>query len=78
MGVQASDYAGHCLFLVIVVFLLTFLILTFYNPKWVQRKDCGCPTGENDPMVTVLWALGITLAILLILAMLFYAFSSYC
>ena len=75
-----ADYAhmsGSLLFLVVIVFLITYLILTFYNPKWVQRKSHGHATGENDQAVTMLWALGIALVVLVVLALLWYAFRSH-
>lgn len=77
---QAEDYkhmSGALLFLLVVVFLITYLILTFYNPEFVQRKEHGHATGANDQAVTMLWALGITIVILVVLALLYYAFTCY-
>lgn len=77
---EHADYkhmSGTLLFLLVIVFLITYLILTFYNPKFVQRKNCGHATGENDQAVTMLWALGISLAILFVLGLLWYAFNCY-
>ena len=76
-----SDYthmAGSGLFLLVVVFLMTYLILTFYNPKFVQRKVHGHSTCENDPAVTLIWAFVIALVILFLLGLLWYAFRSHC
>lgn len=72
---HVHDYSGHGLFALVVVFLLTYLMLTFYNPKLVQRRHRGCATGENDPMVTMLWAFFISLVILVVLGLLMYAFA---
>ena len=77
MHLSAQEHSGHALFVLVIVFLITYLILTFYNPEWVQRTQHGKRTGENDVAVTMLYALGITLAILLVLGLLVYAFSCY-
>ena len=66
--------SGYGLFLLAIVFLATYLILTFYNPEFVQRKKHGHATGQSDQAVTMLWALGITVAILVVLGLLYYAF----
>lgn len=70
-----QEMSGSALFLLVVVFLMVYLMLTFYNPEFVQHKKHGHATGENDVAVTMLWALGITIAILVVLALLWYAFS---
>lgn len=75
---SAGDYhqmSGYGLFLLVIVFLSVYLILTFYNPEFVQRKKHGHATGEGDQAVVMLWALGITIAILVVLALLVYAFT---
>ena len=80
MHKHAEDYKhlhGYLLFLVVIVFLAVYLMLTFYNPELVQRKEHGEATGVNDVALTMLWALGITLAIVVVLALLFYAFACY-
>ena len=75
-SMDLSEHSGKGLFLLVVVFLVVYLLLTFYNPSWVQRTKDGERTGENDQAVTMLWALGITLAILVLLGLLWYGF--YC
>jgi len=77
---SAGDYhqmSGYGLFLLVIVFLSVYLILTFYNPEFVQRKKHGHATGQNDQVVSMLWALGITLVILVVLALIWYGFTCY-
>ena len=69
--------SGPALFLLVIVFLAVYLILTFYNPDFVQHKKHGHATGESDQAVVMLWSLGITIAILVVLALLYYAFTCY-
>lgn len=76
-----ADYthmAGSGLFLLVIVFLITYLILTFYNPKFVQRKVHGHSTCENDQALTMIWAFVIALVILFLLGLLWYAFRGHC
>lgn len=73
---HVQDYSGHGLFMLVAVFLLTYLLLTFYNPRLVQRRYRGHATGENDPMVTMLWSFFISMVVLVVLGMLMYAFMS--
>jgi di/tricarboxylate transporter len=78
-----GDYthmAGSGLFMLVVVFLITYLILTFYNPRFVQRKDHGRTNGcrENDQILSMLWALVIAVVILVVLGLIWYAFKSHC
>ena len=76
-----SDYSkwnGSALFLFVIVFLFAYLILSFYNPRWVQRKVRGHATGENDAAVTFIWALVISLVIIFLLGLLMYAFTAHC
>lgn len=76
MDSHMKHYEGHFVFWAVVIFLATYLILTFYNPEFVQRKDNkDRATGVNDQAVTMIWAFGILLAIVLVLALLWYAFS---
>ena len=70
-----SQHKGHGLFLLVIVFLAVYLLLTFYNPEWVQRTTDGERNGTNDSMVTMLWSLVISLVILFILGLLWYGFS---
>jgi len=74
----ADKYSGVALFLLVVVFLFTYMVLTFYNPKFVRRTVNGHKTCENDVAVTMLWALGITLLVLVILALIAWAAGSSC
>jgi heme/copper-type cytochrome/quinol oxidase subunit 2 len=71
------EYSAHGLFLLVIVFLIVYLILTFYNPEFVQRKVHGKATGEQDQMVVMIWALVISVVILFLLALLAYAFTCY-
>lgn len=77
MYLSAEEHSGHALFVIVIAFLITYLILTFYNPDFVQRKVHGHATGQNDVVVTMLWALAISLFILFLLGVLVYAFSCY-
>ena len=80
MHAQAGDYkhmSGVLLFLVVVIFLATYLILTFYNPEFVQYKKHGHANGKNDQSVTMLWALGISLVIVFLLGLIWYGFNCY-
>ena len=80
MDKHVEDYkhmSGYLLFLMVIIFLMVYLMLTFYNPELVQRKEHGEATGQNDQIVTMLWALGITLAIVVVLGLLWYAFTCY-
>ena len=70
---KLAEHQGLFILLLVVVFLITYLMLTFYNPEFVQRKERGHATGENDVAVTMLWAFGISLLILVVLGFLFYA-----
>ena len=71
-----EHYHGHCLVAFVLVWLAIYLLLTFYNPKWVQQKFHGHHTGVNNQAITMLWALFITLVIFFVLALLWWAF--YC
>lgn len=73
----SHEYSAHGLFLLVAVFLAVYLILTFYNPEFVQRKVHGKAIQENDQTVTMIWALVISLVILFLLALLWYAFTCY-
>ena len=76
-----SDYSrwtGSGLFVFVIVFLFAYLILSFYNFKFVQRKVRGHATGENDSAVTFIWALIISLLVLFLLGLLMYAFTAHC
>lgn len=71
-----KQYEGHALFLVVVAFLAVYLLLTFFNPDYVQREDSrGNKNGINDQALTMLWALLIVGIIVVVLALLWYAFS---
>ena len=76
---QAGEHehmAGVSLFLLVTVFLFTYLILTFYNPEIVRRTVNGHKTDENDQVLTMIWALVISLVILFLLGLLWYCFYS--
>lgn len=77
MHLSSEEHSGYALFVLVMAFLITYLILTFYNPEFVQRKVHGHATGENDQIVTMLWALAISLLVLFLLGVLVYAFSCY-
>ena len=71
-----EHYGGHALFWCVVIFLVVYLLLTFFNPEFVQRKDHkGNANGQNDQAVTMLYSLLILAFIILILWVLWYAFS---
>lgn len=77
MGDYHHKHAGTFLFLLVLIFLITYLILSFYNPKWVQRKVHGRADGRNDVALTMIYAALITLGILIVLCLLYYAFYCY-
>ena len=77
MHLSAQEHSGHALFVLVIVFLITYLILTFYNPEWVQRSYHGKKTGENDQATTMLWSLAIAVGILVLLGVILYCFSCY-
>ena len=72
-----KEYEGHGVFLGVVVFLAIYLLLTFFNPEFVQR-DCGKHHGdeENDPAKSMLWSLGILALIVVGLWLLWWLFSA--
>ena len=72
---NSQQLAGVSLFLVVIIFIFAYLMLTFYNPEYVQRKVHGHRTGENDVALTMIWALVITLVIVFLLALLAYALT---
>lgn len=78
MHLSVEQHGGLALFPLVVVFLVVYLLLTFYNPKFVRRTVNGHRTHENDQGVTFLWAFVIALVVLLLLGMLWYAFSARC
>ena len=77
MYLSAHEHSGTALFVFVIAFLITYLILTFYNPDFVQRKHHGHASGENDVVTTMIAAFFISIAILFILGVLVYAFSCY-
>ena len=71
-----KQHEGHFVFWAVVAFLAIYLLLTFFNPDYVQRTDKHDePNGINDPALTMLWALGILLLIVVVLGLLWWAFS---
>ena len=75
-GQHMHRYEGHALFLLVVVFLVIYLLLTFFNPEFVQRdNDNQHSDEENDQAKTFLWSLVILALIVLALWILWYAFS---
>lgn len=71
-----NKWSAAGLFLLVIIFLATYLLLTFYNPEFVRRKHGKNSVGhQNDPAVTLLWALFISIAILVVLGLLVYAFT---
>lgn len=77
MHLSAQEHSGYALFVLVIVFLITYLILSFYNPEFVQRKVHGHATGQADTAVCMIWSLVIALVILFLLGLLVYAFSCY-
>jgi hypothetical protein len=59
----------------VIIFLFTYLILTFYNPKFVRRTVHNHKTCETDVALAMIWSMVIALAILFLLALIWYAFS---
>ena len=78
MHLSVEQHGGLALFPLVVVFLVVYLLLTFYNPKFVRRTVDGHRTYANDVALTMLYSLVIALVILLLLGMLWYAFSARC
>tara|TARA_R110002153_G_scaffold96819_1_gene231280 strand:+ start:1283 stop:1519 length:237 start_codon:yes stop_codon:yes gene_type:complete len=77
MHLSTQEHGGSALFILVAAFLATYFMLTFYNPDFVQRKVNGRRTGVNDQVVTMGWALVISLAVLFLLGIILYAFSCY-
>jgi len=69
------EYGAYGLFLLVTIFLMIYLILTFYNPEFVQRKVHGKATQENDVILSMIWAFVLTIIILFVLCLLWYAFT---
>jgi hypothetical protein len=78
MELTMEKHGGLFLFPLVVVFLVVYLLLTFYNPTFVRRRIHGHRTCENDQAVTMLWALAISLIIFFLLGLLWYAFAGRC
>ena len=78
MHLSVEQHGGLALFPLVVVFLVVYLLLTFYNPKFVRRTVDGHRTHVNDVALTMIYSLVIALVILLLLGMLWYAFSARC
>ena len=79
MYTHMKEFEGHFVFWGVVAFLAVYLLLTFYNPDYVQREDHrGEKNGENDQALTMLWAAGIVFLIVVVLALLWWAFSYAC
>jgi di/tricarboxylate transporter len=78
MHLSVEKHGGLVLFPFVVVFLVVYLILTFYNPKWVRKSIHGHRTHENDQAVTMLWSLAIAIVIFFLLGLLWYAFAGRC
>ncbi len=61
----------------IIIFIIVWLILVGSRPEFVQRKDdTGCPTGEVDQGLAVLWAVIIAIIICIIIGIIVWAFSA--
>ena len=78
MHLTVEKHGGLLLFPLVVVFLVVYLLLTFYNPTFVRKSIHGHRTCENDQAVTMLWALVISIVILFLLGLLWWAFSGRC
>ncbi len=78
MHLSAEQHGGLALFPLVVVFLVVYLLLTFYNPEFVRRTVDGHRTHTNDIALTMIWSLVISLVVLLLLGFLWYAFSARC
>lgn len=77
-----SDAVGHHhhhaygLFLFLLVFVIVFLILSFYNPRYVRNKVNGHTTEVNNPGLVFLWSIFISFIVLFILAVLYWCFRA--
>ena len=74
-GGQGKYGSGAFFFWFVIVFIIIYLLLAFFKPDFVQRGDEDEKTGEVDQAVALLWALGITFLICIILGLLYYAFA---
>jgi competence protein ComGC len=68
---------GVAFFWFVIVFLIIYLLLAFFKPEFVQRSDDCEKTGELDPALALLWALGLTFLFCFIVAVIYYAFYCY-
>ncbi len=75
MNLTQHEHSAYGLFLLVIIFLIVYLLLTFYNPEFVQRKVHGHANGQNDQMVTMLWAIVISVVIVFVLGLLWHAFN---
>ena len=61
----------------IIIAIIIWLILAGSRPEFVQRKDdTGCPTGEVDQGLAVLWAVIIAIVICIILGIIVWLFNA--
>lgn len=68
-----SGLAGASLFWFVVLVLIVFMLLMFFKPDFVKRKqDCDV-TDEVDCMTALLYALVIAIVICFILFLIAYA-----
>jgi hypothetical protein len=55
-----QKFAGKFLFGFVIIFIISWLVLQFWNPKFVQRKDnLGVRTGEVDLTMVILISIGV-------------------
>ena len=72
---QKYSMAGSSLFGFVIVTLIVFMCLVFFKPDYVMRKrDCE-PTDEVDCMTALLYAVGITVLLAIVIALIVYLFS---
>lgn len=75
-GLYSHHYhaGAFAVFVFLLAFLIAWLILAFYNPKYVQRTVHGHATGVTDYGKVLVWSLVIAFIVLFVLALLWYAF----
>jgi len=74
-GYELGGGAG--LFMFVVLFVVLYLLMAFFNPDFVQRERDGHKTGELDKGLAVSWAFGISILVVVVLGLLWWGFSCY-
>lgn len=76
--VAHDDYwgTGAGLFGFVVLFVVLYWLMVYFNPDWVQRERDGHKTGEVDKGLAVSYAFVISVLVVVVLALLYWGF--YC